>query len=253
MKNSGPKPPKSAPLRHHRLSGVLQSKMAASAQPGDRSKPKVAQLKQARIPPLAPPVYRPQIKQTVQPKTAPHVYKVIQRAAVGGAGGPPGGAPPPGPPNWAARLAARQTPAERAASIAAAQAAQQQLVAAQQAAAAQAAAAAAAAAAAELLRQRQAAAPLNNVDLRASAANHYADGWGAAYGITTAAALRTRVRAEWVTGEGHDGSTCSFDLGTHTVRGETRGCTVLYRKVWRNATTVWDADVWHCGPSLLAG
>jgi hypothetical protein len=255
-KNSGPKPPKSAPLNHHRHSGVLQSKMAASAQPGNRSKPTVVQTKQAHRQPVAPPVFRPQAKQTVQPKTAPRAYKVIQRALAGAGGGapPPGGPPPPpGPPSWAARLAAQQTPAQRAASIAAAQAAQQQMVAAQQAAAAQAAAAAAAAAAAELLRQRQAAAPLRNVDLRDSAGNHYADGWGAAYGITSAAALRARVRAEWNADEGHDGSQCSIDLGTRTVGGQTRGCTVFYRKVWRNAQTVWDADVWHCGPSLAAG
>jgi hypothetical protein len=28
---------------------------------------------------------------------------------------------------------------------------------------------------------------------------------------------------------------------------------VLYRKVWRNASTTWDADVWHCGPNTRAG
>src|SRR5262249_50900915 len=150
------------------------------------------------------------------------------------------------PVTWASRLAAAQTPEQRAASIAAAAAAAQRLQAERLAAAQRAAAEAAAAAAARALAQRQAAAPLGCVAVLAAARNHYTDGWGAAYGITTDAALRTRVEQEWV----RDTGTCSFDLGTHRVRDVTSGCSVLYRNEWRDAWDNWEAVVWHCGPNL---
>ncbi|HKG58395.1 MAG TPA: hypothetical protein VKB05_01360 [Pyrinomonadaceae bacterium] len=200
---------------------------------------------QARRQPIAPPVYSPKAKQTIQLKTSRHA--VVQRA-LGGAGAPP----PPGP-NWAARLRATIPPAQLAAQFAAQQAAEQQAAAQRAAEQAAEAAAAAAAAAAQALADRQAIAPLGNVVLRGSCSTHYNDGWGARYAITANATLQARVRAEWVNGEAHDGSTCSFDLGTYTVGGHTSSCSVLYRKVWQNASTTWDADVWHCGPNTRAG
>ncbi len=249
------------PLRHQRVSGVLQPKTAVSTQPANQSKggpiapptfrpqptPRVLQRKT-----VAPPIYRPETKHTVQPKTLLRGNQVVQRALGGAPGG--GAAPPPPPgPSWAARLRATIPPAQLAAQAAAQQAAEQQAAVQRAAEQAAAAAAAAAVAAAQALAQRQANAPLGNVVLRGSCSNHYDDGWGACYGIRAAATLQARVRAEWVTGEGHDGSTCSFDLGTHTVRGHTSSCSVLYRKVWQDASTTWDADVWHCGPNTRAG
>jgi len=234
MNSKNPKPPKSAP-----------SKMAPPAfrpQPT----PKVLQRKT-----IAPPVYRPETKQTVQPKTSLRGNQVVQRALGGGAGAPGGGGAPGF--NWAARLRATIPPAQLAAQFAAQQAAEQQAAAQRAAEQAAAAAAAAAQAAAQALADRQANAPLGNVVLRDSCSNHYNDGWGARYGITANATLQARVRAEWVHGENHDGSTCSFDLGTYTVGGHASSCSVLYRKVWQNASTTWDADVWHCGPNTRAG
>lgn len=231
-KNSRPKPTAPPAFRPQPTPKVLQTKMASGPPP---------RPEQARRQPVAPPVYSPKAKQIVQPKTSPRANAVVQRAAGGGGF------------NWAARLRATIPPAQLAAQAAAQQAAEQQAAAQRAAEQAAAAVAAAAAAAAAALAARQATAPLGNVVLRGSCSNHYDDGWGARYGIRTNATLQARVRAEWVTGEGHDGSTCSFDLGTYTVGAHTSSCSVLYRKVWQDASTTWDADVWHCGPNTRAG
>jgi len=205
------------PFRPHAQGATVQAKGAAG------------------LPPL-PPAFRPGAGTSLQPKLAPAAGAgIIQRAT------------------WAARLAASRTPAQVAAADAAQQQANQQFAAQQLAQQQAAAAAQVAAAAALLLAQRQAGAPMGNINLAGSAGNHYADGWGARYGITSAPTLRARVGAEWVDGEGHDGGNLSFDLGTHTVGHQTSGCNVLYRKNWNNGATRWDAYVWHCGPTTLAG
>jgi len=106
--------------------------------------------------------------------------------------------------------------------------------------------------------------------LLVSAQNHYKDGWGEAYGITTDKALLDKVEAQlWWEGSVKEKGTWDKkrkknyweiqikSLVTKVKKNpkeakQQKGCNILYEKAWQGQNYC-EVTVYHCGPALSAG
>jgi hypothetical protein len=85
-----------------------------------------------------------------------------------------------------------------------------------------------------------------------SARNHFGDGWGRQYGITTRNALEASVLAEFDPNEATFEQPHEIYLGDFSIAtGNVMGCNILYYNTWvgNHCTTT----VFHCGPTNGAG